>query len=178
MAVACRRIDGVCWAPLPCQPFLLPLHCPSTGGERRLPAHAVLRACGCGQEDAHPGAAAGDLRGRRREGVAGRAGPGAALLLLQYGPPPSQPPTPYLLQLKVECKPWKIQLPSRVLELEFTTISSAYHVEMNPSDVGNNDRCGPRRRPLWQPACAPPPPPSPSRAALPSLLVGTMTVRR
>ncbi|KAL4452110.1 hypothetical protein ABPG75_007772 [Micractinium tetrahymenae] len=43
-------------------------------------------------------------------------------------------------KLKVECKPWKIQLPSRVLELEFTTVSSAYHVEMNPSDVGNNDR--------------------------------------
>ncbi len=45
-----------------------------------------------------------------------------------------------LVQLKVECKPWKIQLPSRVLELEFTTISSSFHVEMNPSDVGNNDR--------------------------------------
>ena len=43
-------------------------------------------------------------------------------------------------KLKVECKPWKIQLPSRVLEVEFTTVSSAYHVEMNPSDVGNNDR--------------------------------------
>lgn len=43
-------------------------------------------------------------------------------------------------KLKVECKPWKIQLPSRVLEVEFTTISSAFHVEMNPSDVGNNDR--------------------------------------
>ena len=32
------------------------------------------------------------------------------------------------------------QLPSRVLEVEFTTSSSNYHVEMNPSDVGNNDR--------------------------------------
>ena len=40
----------------------------------------------------------------------------------------------------MECKPWKIELPTRKLELEFTTISSAYHVEMNPSDVGNNDR--------------------------------------
>lgn len=46
----------------------------------------------------------------------------------------------------MECKPWKIQLPTRTLELEFTTISSAYHVEMNPSDVGNNDRHGPPAR--------------------------------
>ncbi|KAI7842216.1 hypothetical protein COHA_004129 [Chlorella ohadii] len=43
-------------------------------------------------------------------------------------------------KLKVECKPWKIELPSRKLEVEFATVSSAYHVEMNPSDVGNNDR--------------------------------------
>ena len=33
-----------------------------------------------------------------------------------------------------------LQLPSRVLEVELTTSSSNYHVEMNPSDVGNNDR--------------------------------------
>lgn len=32
------------------------------------------------------------------------------------------------------------QLPSRKLEVELTTVSSNYHVEMNPSDVGNNDR--------------------------------------
>lgn len=32
------------------------------------------------------------------------------------------------------------QLPSRKLELELTTISSNDHVELNPSDVGNNDR--------------------------------------
>ncbi|GAB4819144.1 hypothetical protein N2152v2_006190 [Parachlorella kessleri] len=43
-------------------------------------------------------------------------------------------------KLKVECKPWTIELPSRKLEVEFTTVSSAYHVELNPSDVGNNDR--------------------------------------
>lgn len=43
-------------------------------------------------------------------------------------------------KLRVECKPWKIQLPTRTLEVEFTTVSSAFHVEMNPSDVGNNDR--------------------------------------
>lgn len=29
------------------------------------------------------------------------------------------------LQLKVECKPWKIELPSRTLEVEFTTVSFA-----------------------------------------------------
>lgn len=40
----------------------------------------------------------------------------------------------------MECKPWKIELPNRTLEVEFTTVSSAYHVELNPSDVGNNDR--------------------------------------
>ena len=33
-----------------------------------------------------------------------------------------------------------MQLPSRNLELELTMSSSNYHVEMNPSDVGNNDR--------------------------------------
>jgi replication factor C subunit 3/5 len=31
-------------------------------------------------------------------------------------------------------------LPSRKLEVDLTTISSNYHVEMNPSDVGFNDR--------------------------------------
>ncbi|KAK9861660.1 hypothetical protein WJX84_003837 [Apatococcus fuscideae] len=43
-------------------------------------------------------------------------------------------------KIRVETKPWKIQLPSRNLEVELTTLSSNYHVEMNPSDVGNNDR--------------------------------------
>jgi hypothetical protein len=33
-----------------------------------------------------------------------------------------------------------LQLPSRKLEVELTTVSSNYHVELNPSDVGNNDR--------------------------------------
>ncbi len=45
------------------------------------------------------------------------------------------------LQVKVESKPWSMELPSgRKLEVELTTLSSNYHVEMNPSDVGNNDR--------------------------------------
>jgi replication factor C subunit 3/5 len=43
-------------------------------------------------------------------------------------------------KVKVETKPWKVELPSRKLELELMTLSSNYHVEMNPSDVGNNDR--------------------------------------
>jgi len=33
-----------------------------------------------------------------------------------------------------------VQLPTRVLEVELTLVSSNHHVEMNPSDVGNNDR--------------------------------------
>ena len=36
--------------------------------------------------------------------------------------------------------PGDVQLPSRVLEVELTLVSSNHHVEMNPSDVGNNDR--------------------------------------
>ena len=44
------------------------------------------------------------------------------------------------LQIKVETKPWKIALPSRNIEIELTTVQSNYHVEMNPSDVGNQDR--------------------------------------
>lgn len=43
-------------------------------------------------------------------------------------------------RVKVETKPWKIELPSRKLEVELMTLSSNYHVELNPSDVGNNDR--------------------------------------
>jgi len=43
-------------------------------------------------------------------------------------------------KVKVESRPWVIELPSRKLEVELTTLSSNYHVEMNPSDVGNNDR--------------------------------------
>ena len=46
-------------------------------------------------------------------------------------------------KVKVETKPWKVELPSRKLELELMTLSSNYHVEMNPSDVGNNDKCAP-----------------------------------
>ena len=41
------------------------------------------------------------------------------------------------IQLSILCC---VQLPSRVLEVELTLVSSNHHVEMNPSDVGNNDR--------------------------------------
>ncbi len=44
------------------------------------------------------------------------------------------------MQIKVETRPWKIELPSRNIEIELTTVQSNYHVEMNPSDVGNHDR--------------------------------------
>lgn len=67
---------------------------------------------------------------------------------------------------QVETKPWQIQLPSRKLEVELTTVSSNYHVEMNPSDVGNNDRyvvqeiikvrpCRPEAAPAWGPTTEP-----------------------
>ena len=37
-------------------------------------------------------------------------------------------------------QPCGVQLPSRNVEIELTTVSSNYHVEMNPSDVGYQDR--------------------------------------
>lgn len=43
-------------------------------------------------------------------------------------------------QVKLESKPWVLQLPSRKLELELVTLGSMYHVELNPSDAGNYDR--------------------------------------
>jgi hypothetical protein len=72
--------------------------------------------------------------------------------LLFYGPPGSGKKTLVkallrefygtgVTKVKIETKPWKIELPTRKLEIELMTLSSNYHVEMNPSDVGNNDRC-------------------------------------
>ena len=43
-------------------------------------------------------------------------------------------------QVKVETRPWTIELPSRKLEVELTTVSSNWHVELCPGDVGSNDR--------------------------------------
>ena len=70
---------------------------------------------------------------------------------LLYGPPGAGKKTLILAMLKelfgegvqkihVEYKPWKLHLPSRDVEVEFATVSSAYHLEINPSDVGNHDR--------------------------------------
>mmetsp|Transcript_18868 Transcript_18868/g.34222 ORF Transcript_18868/g.34222 Transcript_18868/m.34222 type:complete len:355 (-) Transcript_18868:81-1145(-) len=47
---------------------------------------------------------------------------------------------PGVEKIQVTTNPWTIELPNRKLEIELTTITSNYHVEMNPSDVGNNDR--------------------------------------
>ncbi|MEO2191065.1 MAG: hypothetical protein ABGY24_01325, partial [bacterium] len=56
-----------------------------------------------------------------------------AMLRELYGPAASK--------VHVEYKPWKITLPSgSTKEIEFATVSSAYHIEINPSDVGMNDR--------------------------------------
>lgn len=32
------------------------------------------------------------------------------------------------------------QIPDRSTRVEITTVASNYHIEMNPSDAGNNDR--------------------------------------
>jgi replication factor C subunit 3/5 len=45
-----------------------------------------------------------------------------------------------LALFQVETRPWTIELPSRKLEIDLTTVSSNHHVELNPSDAGNNDR--------------------------------------
>ncbi|KIZ03184.1 Replication factor C subunit 3 [Monoraphidium neglectum] len=56
-----------------------------------------------------------------------------ALLREIYGPGAEK--------IRVETKPWVLELPSRKLELELTTVSSNYHVELSPGDVGGtNDR--------------------------------------
>ncbi|CAG9460735.1 unnamed protein product [Pedinophyceae sp. YPF-701] len=86
--------------------------------------------------------------GKRLQGLAGS---GDCPHVLLYGPPGAGKKTIVLSLLrelygagakkvKVEHRPWKIELPSRKLELELTMVTSNYHVEMNPSDVGNNDR--------------------------------------
>ncbi|KAG2501602.1 hypothetical protein HYH03_000107 [Edaphochlamys debaryana] len=70
---------------------------------------------------------------------------------LFYGPPGAGKKTlvmallraiygPGVEKVRVETKPWQIELPSRKLEVELTTLSSAHHLEMNPADVGNHDR--------------------------------------
>lgn len=43
-------------------------------------------------------------------------------------------------KMKVENKTWKIDAGSRTIDVELTTLSSTYHVEMNPADAGFQDR--------------------------------------
>ncbi|TXG66414.1 hypothetical protein EZV62_007689 [Acer yangbiense] len=43
-------------------------------------------------------------------------------------------------KVKVENRNWKIDAGSRTIDLELTTLSSANHVELSPSDVGFQDR--------------------------------------
>lgn len=70
---------------------------------------------------------------------------------LFYGPPGAGKKTLVLALLrelfgsgvekvKIETRPWSIELPNRKLEVELTMLSSNYHVEMSPGDVGHNDR--------------------------------------
>lgn len=47
---------------------------------------------------------------------------------------------PSVEKVKVEGKTWKLEQGERKIEVELTTVSSNYHVEMNPSDVGTKDR--------------------------------------
>uniref|UniRef100_A0A7R9SVF4 AAA+ ATPase domain-containing protein n=1 Tax=Polyblepharides amylifera TaxID=1486889 RepID=A0A7R9SVF4_9CHLO len=72
---------------------------------------------------------------------------------LFYGPPGSGKKTlilgmlreiygPAAEKIKVETKEWKIERPemSSKIEVELTTLSSNFHVELNPSDAGLKDR--------------------------------------
>ena len=118
-------------------------HCgqpPEAGFERGLHAHALLRPLWRGEEDAGDGAAAGDVR---PGGGKGLSAPRPGIGRRQLGDP-SAPSFRGTHQVRVEHKPWTIEVPGRSskLEVEMTTVTSNYHVEMNPSDVGNNDRCG------------------------------------
>ena len=47
---------------------------------------------------------------------------------------------PGVERVKVETTPWKVQLPSRSVDVELTTLASNYHVELTPADAGNMDR--------------------------------------
>lgn len=43
-------------------------------------------------------------------------------------------------KVKVENKNWKVDAGSRTIDVELTTLSSTYHVELNPSEAGFQDR--------------------------------------
>jgi replication factor C subunit 3/5 len=70
---------------------------------------------------------------------------------LFYGPPGAGKTTlmkatlrelygPGVERVKVETTPWKVTTPSRTVDVELTTLSSNYHVELTPADAGNMDR--------------------------------------
>mmetsp|Transcript_42 Transcript_42/g.102 ORF Transcript_42/g.102 Transcript_42/m.102 type:complete len:389 (+) Transcript_42:107-1273(+) len=42
-------------------------------------------------------------------------------------------------KLKTEHRTWQIKLPSRKVEVELATVSSNYHLELNPSEAGRKD---------------------------------------
>jgi replication factor C subunit 3/5 len=46
---------------------------------------------------------------------------------------------PGVEKLKTEHKTWQIKLPSRKIEVELATVSSNYHLELNPSEAGRKD---------------------------------------
>ncbi|KAL6005192.1 Subunit of heteropentameric Replication factor C (RF-C) [Asimina triloba] len=71
--------------------------------------------------------------------------------LLFYGPPGSGKKTlimallkqifgPGAEKVKIENKIWKVEAGTRTIDLELTTLSSTYHVELNPSEAGFQDR--------------------------------------
>ena len=55
-----------------------------------------------------------------------------ALLRQMFGPGAEK--------VKVENRTWKVDAGSRSIDLELTTLSSANHIEMSPSDAGFQDR--------------------------------------
>ncbi|XP_047322103.1 replication factor C subunit 3 [Impatiens glandulifera] len=71
--------------------------------------------------------------------------------LLFFGPPGSGKKTLIMALLrqlfgasadkvKVENKTWKINAGARTIDLDLTTLSGTYHIELNPSDAGFQDR--------------------------------------
>ena len=89
--------------------------------------------------------------GQQLKELVGGGNGGSCPHLLFYGPPGAGKKTlllatlreifgPGVEKLKVESKPWKIERPEKTMEVELTTVSSNYHVELTPGDVGNNDR--------------------------------------